>query len=388
MILSYLDRAKKELQQYYDISCDATDLDNLDTVVKKRIICIDDFGRKYEYVIKDSKNMLAQMCLKDYFDDKYDSIFNPNSYKARPARHISHAMADMYRLVNLSKLYFCVKVNITDIKASKAFIKRKLYARSVHNKYLYKLIDGLGKSALDDYILRDTYDNIILSDLDDWLDSQWRVNPNIYKTRSYKTASGSVNYGNSYKKMRKTNLKEFYFIRYGREICIFTRDFSTASRIRFAVTDYISNHYHSVKFDTSIIDLNKKSLNFDIFRIKIRNGKAYSYVQKDVCAHIYRQLKGCVQKMGTAGHRLDRVIKDYNDKVNCYKSYCKTAMNVSVDFHDIHNNLRIAFHNLTNRYSHLSYEKINGSIRITKDKIKIEDIGDIRYCSPRCLKKN
>lgn len=389
---SNINNSRKELYEHYHISC-KTDIPSdlcVDKKVIKTVSCLDDFNRPYVYTIKSDSNMLLQQCVKNYFDAKYDSIFNTNSYKKRPGRHVSQAIADIYRLINLSKMKYCLKIEIKDINKSKAFIKRKLNARGVSDRFLFRAIDAMGEDYRDEYILRDTYINILLSDFDDWLDSQWRVNPAIYKTKSYVTSSGAVNYGNSYKKMRNTNLKEFYFVRYGNEICIFSKDFDVIKKVKCACVNYLNKHYKNIDFKTNLIDLTAKSLYFDVFRIKIKNSKACSFIQDDVCLGIYKKLKQSMKEISKAKSIKD-MCKDvyaYNDLVDFYKDYCNVAMNVSVDFHSIHDKMRISFYNMLTRNTHIKYGSIGSCLYLTESNIKVQDIGSVRYRKPKCLSKN
>lgn len=56
--------------------------------------------------------------------------------------------------------------------------------------------------------------NIVLNELDHWIDGQWLENPVTESYSSHVSKSGGPNKGNAYRAMKKTNLKEMRIIRY------------------------------------------------------------------------------------------------------------------------------------------------------------------------------
>ena len=56
--------------------------------------------------------------------------------------------------------------------------------------------------------------NIVLNELDHWVESQWQNNPVTKKYVVHINKSGSPCKSNAYKEMKKTQLKEMYLIRY------------------------------------------------------------------------------------------------------------------------------------------------------------------------------
>ena len=72
--------------------------------------------------------------------------------------------------------------------------------------------------------------NIVLNELDQWVDSQWQDNPVTAKYKTSINANGSINKSNAYKFMRRTNLKEMYIVRYADDFRIFCRTKDEAER--------------------------------------------------------------------------------------------------------------------------------------------------------------
>ena len=60
--------------------------------------------------------------------------------------------------------------------------------------------------------------NIVLNELDKWVESNWENNPIVYKYAITKNGTKC-----SYRAMRKTNLKKMYIVRYADDFRIFCR---------------------------------------------------------------------------------------------------------------------------------------------------------------------
>ena len=78
--------------------------------------------------------------------------------------------------------------------------------------------------------------NIVLNELDHWIESNWKNNPVVYKHKLTKNKRGSIDKGHVYSAMRKTELKEMYIVRYADDFRIFCRTKTTAELTKIAVT--------------------------------------------------------------------------------------------------------------------------------------------------------
>ena len=77
--------------------------------------------------------------------------------------------------------------------------------------------------------------NIVLNELDHWIESNWGNNPIVYKYQTSKNNKGSTIKSNGYKAMRKTRLKEMYIVRYADDFRIFCRTKTEAERTKISV---------------------------------------------------------------------------------------------------------------------------------------------------------
>ncbi len=74
--------------------------------------------------------------------------------------------------------------------------------------------------------------NIVLNELDHWVESNWENNPIVYRYSMYK----GENKGHGYRAMRKTKLKEMYIVRYADDFRIFCRTKTVAEKTKIAIT--------------------------------------------------------------------------------------------------------------------------------------------------------
>ena len=82
--------------------------------------------------------------------------------------------------------------------------------------------------------------NIVLNELDHWVESNWENNPIVYKHPVGKNKSGIEIKSHSYEAMRKTGLKEMYIVRYADDFRIFCRTKTDAEKTKIAITQWLS----------------------------------------------------------------------------------------------------------------------------------------------------
>ena len=102
-----------------------------------------------------------------------------------------------------------------------------------------KLMRGEGAGAT--VIISPLLANVVLNELDHWVDSQWVEHPlaNRYGTRRMIRTSEVFDKSKGYCKMRKTNLKEMFIVRYADDFKILCRDYKTAKKIFIAVKEWL-----------------------------------------------------------------------------------------------------------------------------------------------------
>ena len=84
--------------------------------------------------------------------------------------------------------------------------------------------------------------NVVLNELDHWIDSQWTEHPVANRYGTWRTIRTSEVFDKSkgYQKMRKSNLKEMFIVRYADDFRILCRNREDAERTMAAVTQWIT----------------------------------------------------------------------------------------------------------------------------------------------------
>ena len=120
--------------------------------------------------------------------------------------------------------------------------------------------------------------NIVLNELDHWVESQWQYNKvtDNYSQRPQK--NGTVNRGHGYRAMRTTKLKEMWIVRYADDFRIFCRTASEAEKTKIAIEKWLKDR---LRLDispekTRIVNTRKKSMEFLGFSIRVHKKKKNS----------------------------------------------------------------------------------------------------------------
>ena len=154
--------------------------------------------------------------------------------------------------------------------------------------------------------------NIVLNELDRWIESQWQENPVCQKYARPRSGM-SPNRGYGYKAMRETGLKEMYIVRYADDFRIFCRTKSDAERTKIAVTQWLSERLklEASPEKTRVVNVKRQCAQFLGFKIKAV-AKSGKYVVK---SHIgNKQLDHAKRKLKEQAKRVARPPKDSAEK--------------------------------------------------------------------------
>lgn len=212
--------------------------------------------------------------------------------------------------------------------------------------------------------------NIVLSELDKWIESQWQENPVIYKYKVRKNSNGSLNKGHGYRGMRNsTKLKEMHIVRYADDFRIFCRTKEEANRVMIATKMWLKERLHLEVSEekTRVVDVKQKYMDFLGFKIKLhQKGQKLvvtSHVNDKQLARIKQDLKEqakCIAKP-RKGKSTYQEIGLYNLKVMGVQNYYKIATEISYDLKETHRDIMVI---LTNR---LKDANRNRGGRLTKE---------------------
>ena len=185
---------------------------------------------------------IIQQCIIQVLEPICEAKFHAHSYGFRPNRAASHAIARAQSLMNVSKLHYVVDIDIKGFfdNVNHGKLLKQIWAFGIRDKNLISIIGKILKSEIAGIgkpdkgtpqggIISPLLSNIVLNELDWWLSNQWETKPTRHPyTRSHK-----------YVALKKSNLKEIFFVRYADDFKILCRDYNMAQKIFIATRDWL-----------------------------------------------------------------------------------------------------------------------------------------------------
>ncbi len=303
---------------------------------------------------------LIQQCIKQVMEPICEARFSNNSYGFRPNRSVENAIAAIYRLMQRSGLYYVVEFDVKGFfdNVDHSKLIKQLWSLNIRDKELLYVIrrilkapilmpDGhtehLTKGTPQGGIISPLLANVVLNELDHWIESQWQCNPVTGNYSHRENAAGCSIQSHAYRAMRNTRLKEMYIVRYADDFRILCRTKEQADRTLIAVTHWLKER---LRLDVSpektrVVDTRRSYSEFLGFKIRLRKkGKKY-VVQSHMCDKAYKKVKTNLTKQvgnikfprknrGEAGE-----VRLFNSMVMGIQNYYQLATDISIDCGDI-----------------------------------------------------
>lgn len=241
---------------------------------------------------------LIQQCILQVLEPICEAKFSDNSHGFRPNRSCKNAIGQAHRLMQLSKLHHVVEVDIKGFfdNVDHSKLLKQIWALGIRDKHLLYIIrriltapirmpDGTAtlpeKGTPQGGILSPLLANIVLNELDRWVESQWQKHPITEKYPVGVNRNGSLNRGTGYAAMKKTNLKEMFIVRYADDFRIFCRTRNAALRTMVGVTQWLEQRLHlQVSSEkTRVVNLKRQYMEFLGIKLKVRK-KGNKYVAR------------------------------------------------------------------------------------------------------------
>lgn len=346
---------------------------------------------------------LVQQCIKQVMEPICEAKFSDNSFGFRPNRSVENAIARMEQLIQRSHLHYVVEFDVKGFfdNVSHSKLIRQIWAMGIHDKQLIYVLrkiltapirmqDGTmlipQKGTPQGGIISPLLANIVLNELDRWVESQWEENPTCYKRKNRVNKNGSMDKGSGYDMMRKqTTLKEMFIVRYADDFRILCRTKSQAERTKIAVTQWLRERLRLEVSEekTRVVNIKRRYAEFLGFKHKLRNkgeklvvkshpcDKALKRTRKQLCDQAKRIAKPRSQ-CGEAGE-----IRLYNAKVMGFQNYFCIATHISKDAGELNKAVMTV---LTNR---LQTERAN---RLVKRGRKLTELERKRYGKSKRLR--
>ena len=316
---------------------------------------------------------LIQQCIKQVMEPICEAKFSNNSYGFRPNRSVEHAIQRTYTMLQRMNLHYVIEFDIKGFfdNVNHSKLIKQIWTMGIHDKQLIFVIKRIlkapirmpdGSTMLPDKgtpqggIISPLLANIVLNELDWWIDSQWLDNPLVKNKGKYRVIGSKMTFDRShgFGEARKTELKEMYIVRYADDFRIFCRNKEDAIKTKEAVTAWIEER---LKLDVSpektrIVNVRKRYSEFLGFKIRVRP-KSHKYaVQSKICdkkmelekQKLVEQAKR-IARPSEGKHPLDE-IRLYNAMVLGIQNYYQLATCISIDCREIHRRVMTV---LTNR---------------------------------------
>lgn len=285
---------------------------------------------------------IIQQCIIQVLEPICEAKFHAHSYGFRPNRAASHAIARAQSLMNVSKLHYVVDVDIKGFfdNVNHGKLLKQMWAMGIRDKSLICIIGKILKSEIEGIgrpdkgtpqggIISPLLSNIVLNELDWWLSDQWETKSTRYPyTHSHK-----------YEALKKSNLKEFFSVRYADDFKILCRDYKTAKKIFIAVKEWL---WERLGLEISpekskITNVRKKKTDFLGFALYVtKKGKKYvsksnisEKAKKTMKTKLKEQIK--VIQHDTSPHQVSQL----NAMILGMHNYYNTATGCSRDFREI-----------------------------------------------------
>lgn len=306
---------------------------------------------------------LVQQCIKQIMEPICEAKFSENSYGFRPNRSVENAIARTYRMMQMSNLYYVIEFDIKGFfdNVNHSKLIKQIWALGIQDKELLYIIKRILKAPIkmpdNSYVVPDKgtpqggilsplLANIVLNELDHWVESQWQYSKVTENYSMRLTRNGTPNRGHGYRAMKEsTKLKEMWIVRYADDFRIFCRKAQDAKNTKIAVEKWLKER---LKLDiseekTRIVDVRKRNSEFLGFSIRVhKKSKNSKYVVK---SHVSKKaLKDKERKLAEQVKEFckykdsDKGIKElviYNSMVMGIQNYYRIATNVASDLNDI-----------------------------------------------------
>ena len=299
---------------------------------------------------------LVQQCIKQVMEPICEAKFSEHSYGFRPNRSVEHAIAETCQRLQKSNLHYVVEFDIKGFfdNVNHQKLLHQIYSLGIHDECLKSKIKRIlkapvkmpdGKLACPEKgtpqggIISPLLANIVLNELDHWIESNWENNPVVYKYSVGKGAKGSEIKSSGYKAMRKTKLKEMHIVRYADDFRIFCRTKTEAERTKIAITQWL---YERLKLEVSpektrVVNVKRKYSEFLGFKIRVHSKGQKQVVQSHISD---KQLKRKKQALIEQAKKIARPdpekgeygeIRLYNSMVMGMQNYYQIATDVNLD---------------------------------------------------------
>lgn len=313
---------------------------------------------------------LVQQCIKQIMEPICEAKFSDNSYGFRPQRSVEHAISATYNRLQLSHLYYVIEFDIKGFfdNVNHSKLIKQMWTLGIQDKHLLWVVKQILKAPIrmpdgnmahpekgtpQGGIISPLLANIVLNELDHWIESQWQSNPVTRKYSIRLNNNGSENCGHGYRAMKRTRLKEMFIVRYADDFRIFCRTKADAEKTKIAITQWLSERLKlEVSLEkTRVVNVKRRYSEFLGFKIKVHTKGVKQVVKSHICD---KQLKRQKEKLTKQAKRIAKPesgrtefdeIRLYNSMVMGMQNYYQIATDVNLDCVSLNRSVMVILNN-------------------------------------------
>lgn len=305
---------------------------------------------------------LIQQCVLQVLEPICEAKFHDHSFGFRPNRSQEHAIALVYKNIQLSHCYYVVDIDIKGFfdNVNHGKLLKQMWTIGIRDKKLLSIISamlkaevaGIGfpeKGTPQGGIISPLLSNIVLNELDWWIASQWENFPTRKKYATGTNYNGTENKGNKYKMLRDyTKLKEVTCVRYADDFKLFAKSYRQAEKLFYAVEGWLKGRLGlAISPEKSkIVNLREMYSEFLGLRIKATNhggsnSSKYvveSHIREKSLDKIKSDMKRLIHDIEFPGHgkRAEHAaVTRFNSYVIGVHNYYSMATFICHDFHEL-----------------------------------------------------
>lgn len=304
------------------------------------------------------KDRIVQQCILQVLEPICEAKFHERSNGFRPNRSAENAMAQCYRMVQRQHLHYVVDIDIKGFfdNVNHSKLIRQLWALGIRDKKLICIIKAMLKAPIimpngekvyptkgtpQGGILSPLLSNVVLNELDWWVDSQWE---SFQTKKNYITSfEERRNRGNVYRVLKTTRLKEMFIVRYADDFKIFCRNKKQAEKTFHAVKQWLKDRLllEISEEKSKVVNLKNSYSEFLGFKIKavkkkgkfVVKSRMSSKAKKNATLHLKERIKALQRPKNLLDekHKLNL----YNSTVWGIHNYYCHATHISIDCNEI-----------------------------------------------------